>query len=184
LVDDILFYRRNPLTLQTRRSSDGFDLPEKRLAVLGAGKIGGILLRALLTREAISAELTCANVQHEDRARSLSEELGIRVGTDNCAAVHDADIVLVCVKPQLVQTIVEQIRPSLSKHQLIISVAASVIAGEIEKELATDVPIVRAMPNTPSALGVWHDAAVQGKICGHASFGDLHVHCLTSSGKP
>jgi pyrroline-5-carboxylate reductase len=141
-----------------------FDLSGKRLAVLGAGKMGGILLRALLARQAVSSGLTCATVQHEDRARSLSEELGIRVGTDNSAAVHDADIVLVCVKPQLVQAIVEQIRPSMSKQQLIISVAASVMTGEIEKGLATDVPIVRAMPNTPCAWGCGMTVLCKGRF--------------------
>jgi pyrroline-5-carboxylate reductase len=94
----------------------------------------------------------------------LSEELGIRVGTDNSAAVHDADIVLVCVKPQLVQAIMEQIRPSLSKQQLIISVAASVMTSEIEKGLATDVPIVRAMPNTPCAWGCGMTVLCKGRF--------------------
>ena len=68
------------------------------------------------------------------------------------------------MKPQLVQTIVEQIRPNLSKHQLIISVAASVMTGEIEKELATDVRIVRAMPNTPSAWGYGMTVLCKGRF--------------------
>ncbi len=135
----------------------------KRVAVLGAGKIGGILLKALLEKGLLSPQSTVATVQHEERARSLAEKLGIPVGTDNLAAVRQADIVLVCVKPQVVQEVMEQIRPKVSKKQLIISVAASVPTSQIEKALARDVPVVRAMPNTPCLLGCGMTALCKGK---------------------
>ncbi len=141
-----------------------FDLSGKRVAVLGAGKIGGILLKALLEKGLLSAQSTSATVQHEERARSLSEKLGVPVGTDNAAAVRHADIVLVCVKPQVVQEVMEQIRASVSKKQLIISVAASVPTSQIEKALAKEVPVVRAMPNTPCLLGCGMTALCQGKF--------------------
>src|SRR5438270_7173477 len=69
----------------------GHDLLEKRVAVLGAGKMGGILLQALLKSGMLSAERTCATVQHEERAKALSAKLNIQVGTDNAAAAKDAD---------------------------------------------------------------------------------------------
>jgi pyrroline-5-carboxylate reductase len=142
----------------------GFDLSGKRVAVLGTGKIGGILLKALLEKGLLTRQTTFATVQHEERARALTEKLGIPVGTDNVAAVRDADIVLVCVKPQVVQEVIEQIRPNVSKKQLIISVAASVHTGQIEKVLASDIPVVRAMPNTPCALGCGMTAVCKGKF--------------------
>jgi pyrroline-5-carboxylate reductase len=66
----------------------GVDLSGKRVAVLGAGKMGGILLKALLEKGLLRRESTCATVAHEERAKSLSQKLGIAVGTDNVAAVH------------------------------------------------------------------------------------------------
>jgi pyrroline-5-carboxylate reductase len=125
-----------------------FDFSGKRVAVLGAGKMGGILLKALLEKGLLSPKATFATVQHEDRARALAEKLGVSVGTDNLAAVRNADIILVCVKPQVVQEVMEQIRPNVSSKQLIISVAASVPTSHIEKALASEVAVVRAMPNT------------------------------------
>jgi pyrroline-5-carboxylate reductase len=136
----------------------------KRVAVLGAGKMGGILLKALLEKGLLSAQATCATVAHEERARGLSEKLGVPVGTDNLAAVRGADIVFVCVKPQVVQEVMEQIRPNISRDQLIISVAASVPTSHIEKALAADIPVIRAMPNTPCALGVGMTALCKGKF--------------------
>src|SRR2546427_476201 len=142
----------------------GFDLSGKRVAVLGAGKMGGILLKALLEKGLLSPKSTFATVQHEERARALAEKLGVSVGTDNLAAVRDADIVFVCVKPQVVQEVMERIRPNISRKQLIISVAASVPTSQIEKALGSDVAVIRAMPNTPCVLGCGMTALCKGKF--------------------
>jgi pyrroline-5-carboxylate reductase len=142
----------------------GFDLSGKRVAVLGAGKMGGILLKALLEKGLLSPKSTFATVQHEERARSLAQKLGVSVSTDNLAAVRDADIVFVCVKPQVVQEVMEQIRPNITGKQLIISVAASVPTGQIENALGREVAVVRAMPNTPCVLGVGMTALCKGKF--------------------
>lgn len=142
----------------------GSDSSRKRVAVLGAGKMGGILLKALLDKKLLSPKSTFATVQHEERARALTKKLGIPVGTDNLAAVRNADIIFVCVKPQMVQEVMEQIRPNVSRKQLIISVAASVPTSKIEKALAIDVGVVRAMPNTPCAIGHGMTAICKGRF--------------------
>jgi len=140
----------------------GFDLSGKRAAILGAGKMGGILLKAMLEKHLFSPKSTVATVQHEERAKALSKQWRIPVGTDNKAAVRGADIIFLCVKPQVVEDVIQQIRPNITKKQLIISVAASVRTGEIEKAFGTDVPVIRAMPNTPCAQGVGMTALCQG----------------------
>jgi pyrroline-5-carboxylate reductase len=142
----------------------GFDFAGKRVAVLGAGKLGGILLKALLDKGLLSPDSTFATVQHEERARALTTKFGVPVGTDNLKAVQNADIIFVCVKPQVVREVMEQIRPNVSAKQLIISVAASVPTGQIEKALGVLVPVVRAMPNTPCAQGVGMTALCKGKF--------------------
>ncbi len=139
------------------------DLSGKRVAVLGAGKMGGILLKALLDKHLLSPAATCATVGHEERARSLAKQLGVAVGTDNRAAVRDADIIFICVKPQVVEEVAKEIRPNVSKKQLFISVAASVHTSQIEAALGDGVPVIRAMPNTPCVLGVGMTAICQGK---------------------
>ncbi len=140
------------------------DLSKKRVAVLGAGKMGGILLNALLHKGLLSRQATVATVQHEERARELSAKFAVPVGTDNLAAAKDADVIFVCVKPQVVQDVMRQIRPHVKKDQLIISVAASVATGQIEDALKVEVPVVRAMPNTPCVLGVGMTALCKGKF--------------------
>jgi pyrroline-5-carboxylate reductase len=68
------------------------------------------------------------------------------------------------VKPQVVQEVMEQIRPNVSGKQLIISVAASVPTSHIEKALGSEVAVIRAMPNTPCAIGCGMTALCKGKF--------------------
>ena len=105
-------------------------------------------------------------MQHEERARSLEQKLGIAVGTDNRAAVKDADIIFVCVKPQVVENVMQEIRPNVSPKQLIISVAASVPTSQFEQALGKEIPVVRAMPNTPCAVGCGMTALCKGRFAG------------------
>ncbi len=144
----------------------GSNLSGKRVAVLGAGKMGGILVKAFLEKNLLSRTLTTATVQHEERARALSEKLGIPVGTDNAAAARDADIVFVCLKPQAVQGVMEELRPQIRPEQVVISVAASVPTSHIENALGKNVPVVRAMPNTPCVIGLGMTALCKGKHAG------------------
>lgn len=139
------------------------NLSKKKVSVLGAGKLGGMLLLAWMREGLLTKELTRATVRHPERVRGLAEKLRIKVGTDNAKAVQGADIIFICVKPQTVQEVVEEIRPHISPGQLLISVAASVSTGQIETALGTKTAVVRAMPNTPCALGVGMTGLCKGQ---------------------
>lgn len=128
-------------------------LAEKKLAVLGAGKLGGILLRAYLKQELFSPKRVTATVAHGEKAAALSKELGVTVKTENRNAVQGADIVLLCVKPKVVGEVLKEIEPELNEKTLVISVAASVPTTYIEQHLGAKAPVVRVMPNTPSTVG-------------------------------
>jgi pyrroline-5-carboxylate reductase len=138
-------------------------LSGKKVAVLGAGKMGGILLQALLKNGLLVPQLTTATVAHEERARALSTKLGIPVGTDNLQAAKDADVILIAIKPQVVEEVVAELRGHISPRQLVISVAASVPNSLIEKTLDAPVPVIRAMPNTPCLLCCGMTALATGK---------------------
>ncbi len=140
------------------------DLSKKRLAILGLGKIGSILLQALLKQKLFLPKNSVATVRHPGRAKRLSDELGIDVGTDNRAATQNADIVLICVKPQTVPEVCEDVRAEVDPSKLVVSVAASVPTRSIEKFLSADIPVVRAMPNTPCSVGEGMTAISRGRF--------------------
>jgi pyrroline-5-carboxylate reductase len=146
---------------------------DKKLAVLGAGKLGGILLRAYLKQGLFVSNRVIATVKHTERAGALAKDLGLAVTTDNRDAVKGADIVLVTVKPQTIAELLQEIAPEIGADALLVSVAASVPTGFVEQQLAAarggehdKIAVVRAMPNTPAAVDCGMTA-----ICGgsHAS---------------
>src|ERR1700688_3205553 len=108
---------------------------KKKVAVLGAGKIGSILLQSFLRDGLLSPGQTWATVAHPERARLLKEKLKVHAGTDNQEAVKGADIIFLCVKPQIVSDVVREIRAHLNEKQLVISIAASVPTDMIERAL-------------------------------------------------
>src|SRR5580700_5748257 len=128
-------------------------LADKKLAVLGTGKLGGILLRAYLKQGLFVPKHVTATVKHAEKAATLAKELGVKATTDNRNAAHGADIVLLGVKPQVVGDVLKEIAPELNEKTLVISVAASVPTNYIEQHAGSKVPVVRAMPNTPSTVG-------------------------------
>ena len=139
-------------------------MSKKKVAFLGLGKMGGILLQALLKQNLLSPKNTVATVRHPERAQSLSQELGISVTTDNRQAAQQSDLILLCVKPQTVREVTEEIAGEMTSKKLLISIAASVPTHYIEEILASEVPVVRAMPNTPCVIGCGMTGLCKGKF--------------------
>ncbi|HVH11070.1 MAG TPA: pyrroline-5-carboxylate reductase [Gemmatimonadales bacterium] len=134
----------------------------ERVAVLGLGKIGNILLEGLL-RAGLPPGNAVATVRHAERAQALGAGRSVPVGTDNRAAVRGRDVVVIAVKPQNVRDLLTEIRDELTPAQLLVSVAASVPTGYIEDALAKPVPVIRAMPNTPSQVGAGMTGLCRGR---------------------
>src|SRR5213083_1805427 len=109
------------------------ELSDKKLAVLGAGKLGGILLRAYLKQGLFVSSRVTATVKHSERAAALAKELKVSVITDNRDAVKGADIVLLTIKPQTVAEVLREIAPEIGANSLLVSVAASVPTGFVEQ---------------------------------------------------
>jgi pyrroline-5-carboxylate reductase len=147
-------------------------LSGKKLAVLGTGKLGGILLRAYLQQKLFAPKKVTATVRHEEKAAALAKSLGVNATTDNAKAVRGAHIVLLGVKPQVVGDVLKEIKSEIGAGTLVISVAASVPTGYIEQRLGDKVPVIRAMPNTCSAVGVGMTGICKGA---HASAEHLEI---------
>jgi pyrroline-5-carboxylate reductase len=139
-------------------------LPHVRVAVLGAGKMGGILLQAFLKENLFAAEKIHATVSHAERALTLSAQWGVDVSTNNLEAVRQSDLILVGVKPFQVPDLIAEIKPALTPAKTLVSFAASVKTRAIEEAAGVDIAVIRAMPNTPSALGAGVAALCRGRF--------------------
>jgi pyrroline-5-carboxylate reductase len=139
-------------------------LPGIRVAILGAGKMGGILLQAFLKNNLLLPDQIVATVQHPDRAQALSVQYGIEVGTSNLTAAEFADIILLGVKPIQVPAVVAEIAPALTPDKTLLSFAASVRTRSIEDAAGCDLAVIRAMPNTPAMLAAAITALCPGRF--------------------
>ena len=139
-------------------------LPHVRVAVLGAGKMGGILLQAFLKQNLFAPDQIYATVGHAEKAIALSTQWGVDVSTNNLEAARQADLILIGVKPFQVPDLIAEIRPALTPAKTIVSFAASVKTRAIEEASSLDIGVIRAMPNTPSALGAGAAGLCRGRF--------------------
>jgi pyrroline-5-carboxylate reductase len=143
-------------------------LPGVRVAVLGAGKMGGILLQAFLKENLFAPELIHATVAHPERALALSSQWGVDVSTNNLKAAEQADLILIGVKPFQVPELIAEIKPALTAGKTLLSFAASVKTHSIEEAAGLEIAVIRAMPNTPSALGAGIAGLCRGRFVSDA----------------
>jgi pyrroline-5-carboxylate reductase len=120
------------------------------IAILGGGKIGEALLSGLLRGERTAADVVISE-KHVERATYLTDRFGVKV-VDVATAVGQAQTLILAVKPQDIDTLLEEVAPAIGERHLVVSVAAGVTTRHIERGLPEGVAVVRCMPNTPALV--------------------------------
>ncbi len=122
-----------------------------KIGFIGTGVMGGALAAAVRQR---CGDMLLSNL-HEEKAAALAEKLGCRHG-DNAAVASLCEYIVLAVKPQVMFSVLEEIRPVLQSRAdrfVIISIAAGITVKSVKEALGADVPVIRLMPNTPVAVG-------------------------------
>jgi pyrroline-5-carboxylate reductase len=133
------------------------DLKNMRLAFIGCGVMGESMVAGLLRKEIVGRTGISASHPRENRRQELKEEYGISVFEGNAdaaktvAGVGNSAVVL-CVKPQRLANVLNDLKGVLSADQLVVSIVAGATIDALSTALGTK-RIVRAMPNTPSQIG-------------------------------
>jgi pyrroline-5-carboxylate reductase len=140
------------------------------IAFLGAGNMAEALVKGLLRAHVASpSEILCTD-RRVERGPELTQKYGVRFQKDNLSAVREAGIVVLAVKPQAMNKLLEEIKPALDQSKLVISIAAGVPIEAIERKVGHGVRIIRTMPNTPALVGSGATALSPGE---HATEADL-----------
>lgn len=138
---------------------------EHTIAFIGAGNMATALIKGLLTR-AYPCELVWASDKDADRLDRLKTECGIHTTLDNREALSHADIVVLAVKPQVIREVLMPLQQELTtKQPLLISIAAGISIGSLQKFTADALPIVRCMPNTPALVQAGVSALFANQAC-------------------
>lgn len=142
----------------------------KTICFLGSGNMAEALVKGLLRAGvATSSEIVCSD-RSEERCTLLSQRYGVRTTRSNREAVQLSELVVLSVKPQVMNRLLDEISPVLDASKLVISIAAGVPIAAIERKVGHGVRIVRTMPNTPALVGAGATALVAGE---HATDDDL-----------
>ncbi len=142
----------------------------RKVAILGAGRIGESLISGLLSAGWRDPSEVAATSRRAERVAELRERYGIEATLSNHDAAAGASLVVIAVKPQDIETLLGEIGTLILPEQTVLSVAAAIPTARIEKRLSANVPVVRAMPNTPSTV---HEG--MAGLCAGAHAGDDHL---------
>jgi pyrroline-5-carboxylate reductase len=125
----------------------------ERIACIGGGNMGRAILGGLVRRGHAPAAISVAEPLEASRL-ALAAEFGVQVTADNNAAVELADVVLLAVKPQQMKGVVQGLAASLrARPPLVLSIAAGITTHSLQQWIGAELPLVRAMPNTPALIG-------------------------------
>ena len=152
----------------------------KQAAFLGTGNMGGALVRAAC--RSVGAEEVILSNRTRSKAQALADETGCSVAADNRTAAGNARYLFLGVKPHLVRQLLEEVSPVLTRGQVLVSMAAGLTTEALASWAPAGVPILRIMPNTPSAIGKGMTA-----LCAAPGVGEEHLAAveaiLTGSGR-
>ena len=143
---------------------------ERKIAILGAGRIGESLIAGLLSSGWRTGDEIAATARRAERVAELRERHGVAATLSNRDAASAAALVVISVKPQDIDGLLGEIGGLILPEQTVLSIAAAIPTSQIESRLSPGVPVVRAMPNTPSTV---HEG-IAG-LCAGAHASDVHL---------
>lgn len=123
----------------------------RRITFIGGGNMAQALVGGLLRNGHAPERLRVADPQAEQREKF--EQQGVSAFADNAEAARDADIIVLAVKPQIMDAVLRELAGAAREDALFISIAAGITLQRLGRSLGAGTPLVRAMPNTPALYG-------------------------------
>lgn len=140
----------------------------ERIAIVGPGNMGAALARGLRATWPSGGQGVTLSGRNPARVRDIARRLGVRAARSNRDAVEAAAIVVLAVKPQILPSVLEQIRGSLRPGTTLLSIAAGIPTASLEAGAGPGIGVVRAMPNVAASVRSSATAYSLGKSAGPA----------------
>lgn len=143
------------------------------LLLVGAGKMGGALLTGWLERGLNPADVFIHDPAPSVEVAALAKDKNIHLNADVDALPGPPAVMVLAVKPQVLDAVLPPLKPLIGKGTVILSIAAGQTLAGMERHLGAEAAIVRSMPNTPAAIGRGITVA-----CANAHVSDAQIeHC-------
>ncbi len=124
------------------------------LTFIGSGNMASSIIGGLIEQDYPNQQITACD-PNSDHLEKLAQQFNINTHTDNLTACLDSDVIILAVKPQILKTVVTELKETIAARTslpLVISIAAGISSEHIASWLEQDIAIVRCMPNTPALV--------------------------------
>lgn len=120
---------------------------------IGLGNMAKAMIGGMLAKKIAKPEDILGYAKTEETRNAVKEKYQICILENNCKVAEEADVLILAVKPQMFDEVINQIKDSISTDTLVISIAAGKTMDQIQKAFGTHLKLVRCMPNTPAMVG-------------------------------
>jgi pyrroline-5-carboxylate reductase len=156
---------------KTVRSSKRSKPHPARYAIgfIGGGNMATAMIKGFVAGGVCRPAQICASDVDPAKRAALRRRLKVEANADNAAIARGARVIVLAVKPQIMDAVLAEIRPAVTPRTLFVSIAAGIPTARLERGLGPGARVVRVMPNTPALLGRGMSVAVRGR---HATAAD------------
>ncbi|MBS5939929.1 pyrroline-5-carboxylate reductase [Clostridium sp.] len=126
---------------------------DKKIGFIGCGNMGKAILGGIINSGKIALDNIFVSTRSKESKLKIEDEFKVKASLDNNEVTAFSDILFLAVKPNMFKDVLNEIKDSINKDTLVVSIAAGVTVKDIEDILGTDKKIVRTMPNTPALVG-------------------------------
>lgn len=138
-------------------------MPKYDVAFLGAGNMATALVRGFAAAKLFKPARMIVTDNESAKRQTAKRKLKVAATADNREAVGAAHLIVLAVKPQVIDAVMDEIAPLVTAKHLFVSIAGGVTTARMEKHLGAKARVVRAMPNTPALLGRGMSVVVRGR---------------------
>ncbi len=125
----------------------------KKIGFIGAGNMGGAILGGIIKSEIIDNKHIMASAKSDKTLEKIKSEYNVHVTKNSKEVAKFADLIVVAVKPNTYDEVLEEIKNEIDNEKIIITIAAGKTIESVERIIGEDKKIVRTMPNTPALVG-------------------------------
>ena len=124
-----------------------------KIGVIGLGNMADAVIGGMLRQEIVNREDIIGSAATRQTVERMAQRYGVRATTDNKAVAEAAEVLILAVKPQFLETVITEIRESIAEKTLLITIAAGKTIDWYESAFGRAIRLVRCMPNTPALVG-------------------------------
>ncbi len=155
---------------------------KEKIGFIGGGKMAEALAKGLIRAKLSTADSIIVSDVNNKRCQALEDETGIKTTQDNREVTANSDVIILAVKPNIMGTILEELKSDITSEHLVVSIAAGIPLNFMESSLNEGCRAIRVMPNTPCLVGETAAGYALGKNATRED-GELVGRILNAVGK-